>query len=116
MHKNSGRMKQSYIKAAEEAIKKAEDIKHRFQTQSRLVPGKDPDLLLEEEGFAEQIGCLHRIARIDREEAAEGETRQNETGEEKGPDPADSADGSSSSGSDWSIPVSVDWEPGETYR
>lgn len=63
-------MKQSYIKAAEEAIKKAEDIKHRFQTQSRLVPGKDPDLLLEEEGFAEQIGCLHRIARIDREEAA----------------------------------------------
>lgn len=63
-------MKQPYVKIAEEAIKKAEAIQHRFLTQEESGSGKVPDSVWEAEALEEQLDSLHRIARIGREEAA----------------------------------------------
>ena len=63
-------MKQSYVKTAEEAIKKAEAIQHRFLTQEEPDSGQVPDSEWEAGALEEQLDSLHRIARIDREKAA----------------------------------------------
>ena len=59
-------MKQSYVKTAEEAIKKAEAIQHRFLTQEEPDSGQVPDSEWEAGALEEQLDSLHRIARIDR--------------------------------------------------
>ena len=69
-YKNSDEMKQSYVKTAEEAIKKAEAIQHRFLTQEEPDSGQVPDSEWEAGALEEQLDSLHRIARIDREKAA----------------------------------------------
>ena len=63
-------MKQSYVKTAEEAIKKAEAVQYRFLTQEEFGSGQVPDSVWEAGALEEQLDSLHRIARIDREKAA----------------------------------------------
>ena len=63
-------MKQSYVKTAEEAIKKAEAVQYRFLTQEEFGSGQVPDSVWEAGALEEQLDSLHRIARIDQEKAA----------------------------------------------
>ena len=69
-YKNSDKMKQSYVKTAEEAIKKAEAVQYRFLTQEEFGSGQVPDSVWEAGALEEQLDSLHRIARIDQEKAA----------------------------------------------
>ena len=55
-------MKQSYVKTAEEAIKKAEAVQYRFLTQEEFGSGQVPDSVWEAGALEEQLDSLHRIA------------------------------------------------------
>ena len=48
-------MKQSYVKTAEEAIKKAEAVQYRFLTQEEFGSGQVPDSVWEAGALEEQL-------------------------------------------------------------
>lgn len=107
-------MKQSYVKTAEEAIKKAEAIQHRFLTQEEPDSGQVPDSEWEAGALEEQLDSLHRIARIDREKAA-GKLKERlcgvKRGEEPPPPDTPARGGVCGGNSGRNVPVSVGWEP-----
>ena len=111
-------MKQSYVKTAEEAIKKAEAVQYRFLTQEEFGSGQVPDSVWEAGALEEQLDSLHRIARIDQEKAA-GKLKERLCGVKraKGPPPPDTPARSGGCGgnSGWNVPVSVGWEPGGVF-
>ena len=107
-------MKQSYVKTAEEAIKKAEAVQYRFLTQEEFGSGQVPDSVWEAGALEEQLDSLHRIARIDQEKAA-GKLKESETGEEPPPPDTPARSGGCGGNSGWNVPVSVGWEPGGVF-
>ena len=104
-------MKQSYVKTAEEAIKKAEAVQYRFLTQEEFGSGQVPDSVWEAGALEEQLDSLHRIARIDQEKAA-GKLKERLCGVK--PDPP-ARSGGCGGNSGWNVPVSVGWEPGGVF-
>ena len=99
-------MKQPYVKTAEEAIKKAEAIQHRFLTQEEPGSGQVPDSVWEAGALEEQLDSLHRIARIDREKAA-GKLRERLCGVKRSPPDTPARSGGCRGNSGWNVPVSV---------
>lgn len=110
-------MKQSYVKTAEEAIKKAEAVQYRFLTQEEFGSGQVPDSVWEAGALEEQLDSLHRIARIDQEKAA-GKLKERLCGVKRAKSRrlrilrlAWRRGGNSG----WNVPVSVGWEPGGVF-